>query len=268
MVRLLGCLRPPPRTSEVVALTDRLPIEPEATVAELQPATPAGEGGASADDGILGVPCVTLPCETLLGEGTSGKVRSVASVAVVDGQGYALKTVELGGNGADAQLALAECRLHAALPPCGSIVRYHFAWLEPTREAPARLHILLERVDCELWDVISAGTARDTAECLRWSRQLLAALAILHAEGVAHRDVSPWNCFLAAGRHRWRSLKLGDFGLAAMLPMRADGSLDPLLYGSGPPLDESALGSLYSAPELLKYSRAIRCIMQRHPELV
>jgi eukaryotic-like serine/threonine-protein kinase len=45
-------------------------------------------------------------------------------------------------------------------------------------------------------------------ECLDYTRQLLAGLAMLHAAGMVHRDVKPANCLFVGGQ-----LKLGDFGL-------------------------------------------------------
>lgn len=49
-------------------------------------------------------------------------------------------------------------------------------------------------------------------DCVRWSKQLLSALACLHREGLAHRDVKPSNCLFIDGQ-----LKLADFGLLAQV---------------------------------------------------
>lgn len=74
-------------------------------------------------------------------------------------------------------------------------------------------------------------------EVVSWGRQLLAAVAHVHAAGVVHRDIKPSNLFLA-GRGR---LKLGDFGIARV--------------HAAAPLDEAArmpAGTMaYLAPEVL-----------------
>ena len=87
-----------------------------------------------------------------------------------------------------------------------------------------------------------------TAECHAWSRSLLDALQAVHDQRVIHRDLSPWNVFVSRGPDGLRQLRLGDFGMAAQLP---DGKqLSGLEQDGCPPLDDSALGSPFSAPEL------------------
>ena len=197
-----------------------------------------------------------IACEQFLGAGTSGSVKSVAASSAIDGQPYAVKTVNLPDGGAPPKHVLAECQIHASLPASQSIVRYHYSW-----QTANQLHILLERVDGELWDALTEPEARlvDAKERLGWIRDLLSAIVVLHSSGVAHRDISPWNCFLASSNiptePARRRLKLGDFGLAFRLPCSGSGATHSRIFGmTAPdgfaPLDESAVGSLYSAPEL------------------
>ena len=198
---------------------------------------------------------LSLPCGKLLGAGSSGSVQSIAPEACLDGRSYALKTVRLPeGDLAPPELT-AEILLHASLPACDAIVRYHFAWVHN-----GCYRILLERVEGELWDAVEAerGAAVSKAERISWARAILTAVAWIHGHGIAHRDVSPWNCFLSSGdgegQQQRRLLKLGDFGLACRVPPSNNGGADGRLYGlrseGCAPLDDSAIGSLYSAPEL------------------
>ena len=185
-----------------------------------------------------------IKCNTFLGAGTSGSVKGVAPESAIDGREYAVKTIKLSDAVPPAHL-LAECSIHASLPPSNALVRYHFSWQDGSK-----LHILLERVDGELWDALTEPEARlvDESERLNWISDLLIAVDAVHASGVAHRDISPWNCFLATETApSRRRLKLGDFGLACRAHGDIFGMTAPLGFA---PLDESAIGSLYSAPEL------------------
>jgi serine/threonine protein kinase len=178
-----------------------------------------------------------------LGSGMSGSAYEVKGA--IDGCRYALKRVELQSEESVARARI-ETRLHAPLVSA-SIVRYAFCWEEEATEGGGFvLNIILERCDGELWAaLISRGEHEQPSadDRLRWSVQLLNALHHLHVHGVAHRDLSPWNVWLSA-----RCIKVGDFGLA--VPLRAGETLSGLSCAEGAELDDSALGSIYSAPEL------------------
>ena len=203
-----------------------------------------GEVRGLAIFGHMEVISIELRCEQYLGAGTSGSVRSVA--VGPDGRRYAVKTVDPPVSAE----TLAEVHIHAELPPNDSIVRYHFAWIHDQK-----LRLLMERVDGELWDALddhSAAVVLD--ERLAWMHSLLQAVAWLHSHGIAHRDISPWNCFLAAvvesgADKSQRVLKIGDFGLACRVPLGGQ-RINGMLLDGFAPLDASAVGSLYSAPEL------------------
>ena len=186
-----------------------------------------------------------LTTDKYLGSGTSGSVRKVAAASAIDGRRYAVKSVEMPEN--SSAKVIAECQLHASLPPSDVIVSYKYSWI-----AEQKLHILLERVDGELYDPIteSGPQGANADERFGWARALLSAVETIHAHGVAHRDISPWNCYYAK-RGATLSLKLGDFGLAVRVPATGSStSLSGMEEEGFAPLDESAIGSLYSAPEL------------------
>jgi len=85
-----------------------------------------------------------------------------------------------------------------------------------------------------------------------WTQSLCTALHHCHRCGVLHRDLNPWNVLVAARAdgERGRCARLADFGLAVELQPEAQ--LQGIEADGAQPLDESALDSLYSAPELGK----------------
>jgi len=204
-------------------------------------------------------PCKSLPVEIqvgpTLGQGTSGIVSSVH--AAIDHGHYVVKEVPT-GDGSEVAI-LEEVRLHRLCSAqCSDVVRYIFAF-----QVVGKLLVLMERCDAVLWDVFACEPTWERfygeqpispIDCEAWTVGLCRAVRHCHSLRVLHRDINPWNVFIAceqlpaaAGGARFAA-KLGDFGLGVLL----DGA--EVLTGVEAPgaasLDESALGSLYSAPEL------------------
>ena len=65
-------------------------------------------------------------------------------------------------------------------------------------------------------------------EALRHGRELLSALAAVHAMGVVHRDIKPSNLFLCDQPGGRRVLKIIDFGVARVLPGAPGSAPSPL----------------------------------------
>mmetsp|Transcript_113556 Transcript_113556/g.353977 ORF Transcript_113556/g.353977 Transcript_113556/m.353977 type:complete len:346 (-) Transcript_113556:29-1066(-) len=187
-----------------------------------------------------------------LGEGTSGVVAPV--VAATDGGRYVAKRLKSAGPDSAASFAH-EIRLHKLCSAdCGAVVRYAFAC-----QTPDELVVLMEACDAILWDAIAGGAAwtslagrqPSNVEREAWTRQLCQAVDHCHTLRVVHRDLNPWNVFLCWDRpKRSASLRLGDFGLAVQLSRDVTELTGVDAVGGAAALDESALGSLYSAPEL------------------
>jgi len=215
---------------------------------------------------------VTLQVGPTIGQGTSGEVAKLLNS--IDGGSYVLKRVPLDRSAGDAQrstfVALEEVRLHRLVSSgCDSIVRYAFSNL-----AGSELLVCMEACDLCLWDALAASpggehssfavgglascAAPSGREKLREQRvalhmELAGAVRHCHELRVLHRDVNPWNIFLCRreGSGPPWAAKLGDFGLALRMPDGVDLLEGNEAHGAAP-LDESALGSLYSAPELGK----------------
>lgn len=96
---------------------------------------------------------------------------------------------------------------------------------------------------------VSGGPSE--AECRLWTRTLCEAVRHCHSLRILHRDLNPWNALTATEREAdgSRAVRLADFGLAVRLRAE-DAELEGLEAEGFADLDASALGSLYSAPEL------------------
>lgn len=68
----------------------------------------------------------------------------------------------------------------------------------------------------DLSDVVDGGRSLPLKEVIEILDPLAAALDALHKEGVVHRDIKPSNIFFSRGAGGAETLKLVDFGLAAL----------------------------------------------------
>jgi len=195
-----------------------------------------------------------LPLGEVAGEGTSGTVSPINDA--IDGGRYVVKRSKAPGPESRASLEN-EIRIHKRLSAeCSEVVRYVFA-----SQTAEEVVVLMEACDTVLWEALTRGGGwaalasgpPEQRDRQAWALQLSRAVQHCHSLRVLHRDVNPWNVFLVRGGDGATSARLGDFGLAVQLP--EDGSASAQLSGTGAQagaaaLDESALGSLYSAPEL------------------
>jgi len=89
----------------------------------------------------------------------------------------------------------------------------HIAQLEQVYETSAQVHLVMEYLEGgELFDRIASRKGFSEVEAARLARQVLLAIAYLHASGIMHGDVKPEN-FLFEDRES-QHMKLIDFGMS------------------------------------------------------
>lgn len=193
----------------------------------------------------------------MLGQGSFSRVFRVRHR--LDGREYALKRSirELAPDSPAYAQFLQEVQILAHVPPHPCLVRYHGAWVEPGASGPALVHayILLERCEVSLGTHLALSAERlAAAELVVVLRALCAALAHLHAHGIAHLDIKPDNIYMkhdeahaigfSTDNHSQQqavAYKLGDLGQAALTGDSAPGARQVVQEGD----------SRYLAPELL-----------------
>ena len=81
------------------------------------------------------------------------------------------------------------------------------------KKSKKRSVLFIQMEYCEnrtLFDLIRQGLPNDADNYWRILRQILEALAHIHAQGIIHRDLKPMNIFIDENQN----VKIGDFGLA------------------------------------------------------
>lgn len=150
----------------------------------------------------------------LLGQGAFSKVFSARHR--LDGHDYAVKRsvaeVELDSAAFKQWVQEVQALRRARAHP--NVVEYFGAWREPGEQGGEHLFIQLERCTSNLAVHATLGDALKEAELLEVLRHVCAALAHLHARGVAHMDVKPDNIYLVHAEDDAFIYKLGDFGQA------------------------------------------------------
>jgi hypothetical protein len=166
--------------------------------------------------------------DRLLGHGTHGRTF-LASDARTRTQ-VALKTVSTSAlDGAAARLLLREARLAASLHHPNVIQILDVA------EVPGRVVVVMEYADNGNLEAYLARRGRfPLPEAVRFLRELLEALEVVHRKGIVHRNLKPKNILVEADG----SVRLADFGAA---------------HGRGRAAEDAAsqtlLDLLYQSPE-------------------
>lgn len=174
----------------------------------------------------------TMEPKVVLGTGMGGEVRLGKCLA--SGRRCAIKSLKKNHvSSRQRELVKNEAEVHL------QVDHPHIAKLERIYETQDALHFVMEPLDGgELFDRIARG-ALSEEKAADAARQMLLAVAYMHAHGLVHRDIKPEN-FLYE-RDDYRCLKLIDFGFARRL-------------AEGEKIHSSCGTMQYTAPEVLRQS--------------
>lgn len=168
---------------------------------------------------------------SILGTGVNGPVR----LARKGEQRYAVKSFQKHRLGSEARAELRrEVEVYLKLD------HPHVARLEDVFETDRDLHIVMELMaGGELYDRLAKRRHYAEADAAATARQMLLAVAYLHAHGIVHRDLKLEN-FLYESQNT-EHLKLIDFGFAKF-------------WEQGQKMERSCGSLHYIAPEVLAHS--------------
>ncbi|GJP38793.1 hypothetical protein CLOM_g23204, partial [Closterium sp. NIES-68] len=181
-------------------------------------ATEEGEGKRAFTRHVLGRPYVELEAryevaEGELGRGKVGVLRACRCRAT--GRRFACKTISKA-----AMICEQECEEVRREVQMMQRARGHPAIvaMHEALEDPRAVHVIMELcLGGELFHRIVTRQCYSEPAAASVACQLASALAFLHAQGVAHRDVKPENILLCSHGDD-TTIKLTDFGAATLLP--------------------------------------------------
>jgi serine/threonine-protein kinase len=92
----------------------------------------------------------------------------------------------------------------------------------------------------------------DVARCVHFVLQVLRALSVAHRSGIIHRDLKPANCFVIRRDDEPDFIKILDFGISKVQPVRVREGTEPGIVSD--PLNLTGIGAalgtpLYVSPE-------------------
>jgi serine/threonine protein kinase len=119
-------------------------------------------------------------------------------------------------------------------------------------EADGRLYMVLELVaGTNLRQAVPNGARLEPTRAARLMLPVLRALAHAHAQGVVHRDLKPSNLMLTSDDEGQETVKVLDFGVAKLLDVDVDASVE------GSEIDSGSIGRVTNHGQVLGTPRYV-----------
>ncbi|KAL4129194.1 hypothetical protein PRIC2_005205 [Phytophthora ramorum] len=178
-----------------------------------------------------------------IGQGSYGVVCSVRNTET-DEKLAIKKITPMAGDEWDATHTLREIRLMRCLGAHENVISLKDLSMCKEKD---ELYMMMELADTDLHRLIQSSCPLTEGHIRVIMYQVLSGVKAMHDNGVLHRDLKPGNLLL----NKDCELKITDFGLARMMPKKAQLGLEQVSNDVSPMMTEYVVTRWYRPPELM-----------------